>query len=59
MQAVLNSIQENYFHGVSVVWEKDGIAVYVPKETILKEMTATIKLSQLFFFDLGLGLSNR
>jgi hypothetical protein len=30
----------------------DGIAVYVPKETILKEMAAKIKLSQHFFFDL-------
>jgi hypothetical protein len=28
----------------------DGIAVYVPKETILKEMAAKIKLSQHFFF---------
>jgi hypothetical protein len=32
--------------------KNDGIAVYVPKETILKEMAAKIKLSQHFFFDL-------
>jgi hypothetical protein len=29
--------------------ENDGIAVYVPKDTILKEMAAKIKLSQHFF----------
>jgi hypothetical protein len=33
-------------------WKNDRIAVYVPKETILKEMTTKIKLSQHFFFDL-------
>jgi hypothetical protein len=27
-----------------------GITVYIPKETILKKMTAKIKLSQLLFF---------
>jgi hypothetical protein len=32
--------------------KNDGITVYVPKETILKEMAAKIKLSQHFFFDL-------
>jgi hypothetical protein len=31
---------ENDFHGASEAWKKDGIAVYVPKETILKEMAA-------------------
>jgi hypothetical protein len=42
--AVLNSIKENDFHGASEVWKKkDGFAVYVPKETILKEMAAKIK----------------
>jgi hypothetical protein len=30
--------------------KKDGIAVYDPKETILKEMVTKIKLSQHFFF---------
>jgi hypothetical protein len=37
--------------------KNDGIAVYVPKETILKEMAAKIKLSQHFFFDLVWELS--
>jgi hypothetical protein len=32
--------------------KNDGIAVYVPKETILKEMATKIKLSWHFFFDL-------
>jgi hypothetical protein len=33
--------------------KNDGIAVYVPKETVLKEMAAKLsKLSQHFFFDL-------
>jgi hypothetical protein len=31
--------------------KNDEIALCVPKETILKEMAAKIKLSQLFFFD--------
>jgi hypothetical protein len=35
-----------------------GIAVHVPKETILKEMAAKIKLRQHFFFDLVQELSN-
>jgi hypothetical protein len=35
-----------------------GIAVYVPKETILKEMAAKIKLSQYFFFYLVRELSD-
>jgi hypothetical protein len=36
----------------------DGIAVYVPKETILKEMAAKMKLSQHFFFDLVREISD-
>jgi hypothetical protein len=32
--------------------KNDGIVVYVPQETILKEMAAKIKLSQNFFSDL-------
>jgi hypothetical protein len=32
--------------------KNDRITVYVPKETILKEMAAKIKLIQHFFFDL-------
>jgi hypothetical protein len=35
-----------------------GIAVYVHKETILKEMTAKIKLRQHFFFDVVRELSD-
>jgi hypothetical protein len=43
-QAVLDNIKENYVHGVLEAWKKnDGIAVYVPKETILKEMAAKIE----------------
>jgi hypothetical protein len=42
-QAVLDSIKENDFHGAFEAWKKDGIAVYVPKETILKEMAAKIE----------------
>jgi hypothetical protein len=36
----------------------DWIAVYVTKETILKEMAAKIKLSQHFLFHLLWELSN-
>jgi hypothetical protein len=49
-QALLDSIKENYFHGAFEVWKNDGIAVYIPKETILKDMIAKIKLRQHFFF---------
>jgi hypothetical protein len=43
-QAVLDNIKENDFHGVFEAWKKnDGMAVYVPKETILKEMAAKIE----------------
>jgi hypothetical protein len=41
--AVLDSIKENDFHSAFEAWKSDGIAVYVPKETILKEMTAKIE----------------
>jgi hypothetical protein len=48
---------------ISTVLLKHGknewIAVYVPKETILKEMAAKIKLSLHFFFDLVWELSNK
>jgi hypothetical protein len=44
-QAALDSIKENHSH-VS----NHGIAVYVPKETILKEMPAKMKLRQHFLF---------
>jgi hypothetical protein len=44
-QAVLDSIKENDFHGVSEAWGggDDWIAVNVPKGTILKEMAAKIQ----------------
>jgi hypothetical protein len=38
--------------------KNDGITVYVPKETILKEMAAKIKLSQQYYFDLVQELSD-
>jgi histone-lysine N-methyltransferase SETMAR len=44
-QAVLDSIKENDLRGAFEAWKKkDGIAVYVHKETILKEMAAEIDL---------------
>jgi hypothetical protein len=42
-QAVLDSIQDNDFHGAFKRGKKDGITVYVPKETILKEVAAKIE----------------
>jgi hypothetical protein len=39
-QALLYSIEENYFQGAFEAWKKDRTAVYVPKENILKEMAA-------------------
>jgi hypothetical protein len=44
-QKVLDSIKENYsyFHGAFEAWKNDGIAVSVPKETVLKEMAAKIE----------------
>jgi hypothetical protein len=39
--------------------KNDGIAIYVLKGAILKEITAKIKLSQHFFFDLIWELSDR
>jgi hypothetical protein len=50
-QAVLNTIKENGFHVLLKCEENDGIGVYIPKETIIKEMAAKIKLSQHLFFD--------
>jgi hypothetical protein len=43
-QVVLDSVKENNFHGAFEAWKtkKDRIAVYVPEETILKEMAAKI-----------------
>jgi hypothetical protein len=42
-QAVLDSIKENHFHGVLKRGKNDGIAVYVPKETVLKDMAVKIE----------------
>jgi hypothetical protein len=43
-QAVLDSIKKNDFHSAFEVWKKNyGIAVYIPKETILKETAAKIE----------------
>jgi hypothetical protein len=43
-QAVLDSVRENNFHGaLEAWWGEYGIAAYVPKETILKEMAAKIE----------------
>jgi hypothetical protein len=58
-QAVLDSIKENDFHGDLKHRKNDGIAVYISKETILKEMAAKIKLSQHFFFQLVQELSDK
>jgi hypothetical protein len=58
LQIVLDRIKENDFHGAIEVWKNNGIAVYIPKETILKEMAAKIKLSQCLFFDLVRELTN-
>jgi hypothetical protein len=43
LQVVLDSIKENDFHSAFEAWKIDGIAVYIPKETILKEMAAKIE----------------
>jgi hypothetical protein len=41
-QAILDSMEGNDFHGAFESWG-EGIAVYVPKKTILKEMSARIE----------------
>jgi hypothetical protein len=44
LQAVLNNIKENDFHGYFEARKKWwALSVYVPKETILKEMAAKIE----------------
>jgi hypothetical protein len=43
LQAVLDSIKENYFHSAFEAWESYGISIYIPSETVLKEMAAKIK----------------
>jgi hypothetical protein len=40
---VLDSIKENDFHVLLMGGKNDGIAVYVCKETVLKEMAAKIE----------------
>jgi hypothetical protein len=40
---MLDSIKENDFHSDFEAWKKDGIIVYVCKETILKEMAVKIE----------------
>jgi hypothetical protein len=42
-QVELDSIKENDSHGAFEAWKNDGIAVYLPKETILKDMAAKIE----------------
>jgi hypothetical protein len=42
-QAVLDSIKENDFHCAFEAWKSNGIALYVPKETILKDMAAKVE----------------
>jgi hypothetical protein len=42
-QVVLDSVKENDFYGTFEAWKNDGFAVYVPKETIVKEMAAKIE----------------
>jgi hypothetical protein len=59
-QAVHDSIKENDFHGASEAWKNNGIAVYVPKETILKEMAVKILyVKPAFLFELVRELSNK
>jgi hypothetical protein len=43
LQAVLNCIKENDFHGALKHGGNDEIAIYVPKDNILKEMAAKIE----------------
>jgi hypothetical protein len=39
-QTALDSIKENDFHGAFEAWKNYGIAVFLPKETVLKETAA-------------------
>jgi hypothetical protein len=49
-QAVLDS-KETDFHAALEAWENDGIAVYVTKETVLKETAAKIeRVKSAFLF---------
>jgi hypothetical protein len=42
-QAVLAALRKMTSTVLLKYWKNDGIAVYIPKETILKEMTAKIE----------------
>jgi hypothetical protein len=42
-QAVLDSIKKNDFHNAFEAWKNCGITVYIPKESVLKEMSAKIE----------------
>jgi hypothetical protein len=49
-EVVLDSIKENDFHGAKC-GKNDRITLYIPKETILKDMAPIFsKLSQHLFF---------
>jgi hypothetical protein len=58
-QVVLDSIKEQSMTSTAILKreENDGIAVYVLKETILKEIAAKIKLRQHFFYGHSPGTS--
>jgi hypothetical protein len=43
LQAALDSIKENDFHGALEAWKKRRDCLYVHRETILKQMAAKIK----------------
>jgi hypothetical protein len=43
LQVVLKSIKGNDFHSAFEEWGGIGIALYIPKEIILKEMAANIE----------------
>jgi hypothetical protein len=56
-QSVLDNIKEKT-PKVLLKREKNDVIIYIPKETILKEVVAKIKLSQHLFFDLVRELSD-
>jgi hypothetical protein len=58
LQAVLTALRKVTSTVFLKHGKNDGITVYIPKETILKEMAAKIKLSQHCFFDLVQELSD-
>jgi hypothetical protein len=59
-QAVLDSIKKMTSTVLLKTGKNDGLDVYVPKETILKDLATKLsKLSQHFFFDLVQELSDK